>query len=260
MKKKILSGAIILMMIMLGSTCMAATGDSYQVAITSNKTQIKAGETITLQISLKNIHILSGEKGIGAYSAKLEYDNNVFEKVEVKGNSQWDTPLLQNGEFVSVRTDGTCSSLDQEIATIALTAKENITSTSTMIKVTNFQASNAVEKIGTSDAVLLVAIQGKQDNNGNNNNNNNQITNEVVNETTNEVSNTIQNEQNNSQGNTQQPNQNKVTNTIIKPDNTTKDTKLPQTGDTLSILMIATMITVGIVAIVVIVKYKMIKK
>ena len=171
----LLSIAIILGISM---TVKAETIDSYSVNLNTNKTTLKAGETVTISLKVDNINIQSGEKGIGAYEGNIEYDSNVFEDLKMSGNDEWDKPLENNGKFTSVKSDGICTSESQEIATITLKVKANAKSGNTVVNIKNFEASNGEKNISTEDKEIKFTIENdqstvNQNNNVNNNQNNN---------------------------------------------------------------------------------------
>ena len=137
----------------------AAAGDSYSVRITPDKQEVSAGETVRLTVTLDNVNIQSGEKGLGSYQGKISYDTNVFELTGVEGAANWDAPAENNGTITAARTDGKAVGGTQRIAVINLKAKSTAKEGETVAKVTNFEASNAVENIPASDAQTSIKIK-----------------------------------------------------------------------------------------------------
>ena len=70
-----------------------ATTDEYKVKLQSDKNKYKPGETIDIVVSIEDIKL---DKGIAAFSAILDYDNNIFEEVEVNEIDEWDKPILMH--------------------------------------------------------------------------------------------------------------------------------------------------------------------
>ena len=79
--KKVISIILIAIVLMLSSS-VYAVNDSFKTNLSANKSKFKRGEqNVVITISLSDIAIESGEKGIGAYTAKLDFDSSVLEYV-----------------------------------------------------------------------------------------------------------------------------------------------------------------------------------
>lgn len=160
MKKKCI---LILMIIFLFISCIsvkANEGDTYKISLDSSNSILKQGDTITITLKVSDINIQSGEKGIGAYEGKLVYDDEIFELVKMQGNDNWETPIENENNFISVRSDGICTDKDQDLATIVLKVKEKAKGTNTTIEVSDFEISNAETNIPTDNIKLTVKIEG----------------------------------------------------------------------------------------------------
>lgn len=158
--KKIISLILIVMVILgMSITAKAAnTTDTYKINLTATNKTIKQGETITISLNVSDINIQTGDKGIGAYDGKIEYDTNVFEELKMSGNDNWDKPAENEGIFTSVNSDGLCVQEAQEIAQITLKAKSTAKLGTTTVKITGFKASNAVTKVPTDDTSINITI------------------------------------------------------------------------------------------------------
>ena len=150
---------ILVVLLSLSGIVNAAAGDSYSVKLSPSKKEISAGETVKVTITLDNVNIQSGEKGLGSYQGKISYDKDVFELVSVEGASGWDTPAENSGIITAARSDGKTVAGTQQVAVINLKAKSNAKAGASSVKVTNFEASNAVENIATSDASVSITIK-----------------------------------------------------------------------------------------------------
>lgn len=158
---------MIISIISISIKVSAATGDSYDIGLSADKTTLKAGETVTISLKVSNINIQSGDKGIGAYEGTLVYDTNVFENLKLSSNEDWDRPVENQGKITSVKSDGKCTNEAQELAKITLKVKANVKVGETKIQITNFSASNAVENIPTKDTSVTVKIESETTNTGN---------------------------------------------------------------------------------------------
>lgn len=170
MRKKIIINLLLIIFILsISFGVNASSTDKYDIVLSANNTKVKPGDAITISLKVDNINIQSGEKGIGAYEGTLLYDSNVFEEVTIKGNDNWDTPALNEGRFTSVKSNGECTNVSQEIASITLKVKENATLGSTKIQIKDFEASNGQENITTADKDITLTIEAKKDNSDGNN-------------------------------------------------------------------------------------------
>ncbi len=141
MKKTI---SIILMILLMVCTAKVyAVSDSFHTTLTINNSQAKRGDTITVTIGLKDIAIQSGEKGIGAYTAEIQFDSSVLEYVSVNGTDKWEAPLYQDGFITSNTKDAKVVNTAQSIATITFKIKENAKLGETSIALKNFSGSTA---------------------------------------------------------------------------------------------------------------------
>ena len=164
--------AIVLITMLALSTNVNAASDSYKVSLSANHSQVHIGDELTLTISLSNISIESGEKGIGAYKSDIEFDSSIFEYVSTEGIEKWDSPFYESKKIIGTTKDGKVVNTAQDIGKITLKVKENATLGETTIKLTNFSASNAVSEIETSDTSVKVTIQEKTNSNDDENNGN----------------------------------------------------------------------------------------
>ncbi len=134
--------------------------DTYKIDLNSSNTILKEGNIIELILKVKDINIQSGEKGIGAYEGKLEYDKEVFELLKIEGNEKWDSPIENEGKFTSVKSDGICTNEEQVLATFFLKVKDNIKSSNQIVEIKDFKVSNGEISISTDNANLKVKIEG----------------------------------------------------------------------------------------------------
>lgn len=157
--KKIFIASITLLLI--SCPIIKAKGDdTYKIELNSSDNILKQGDSIDITLSVKEIDIQSGEKGIGAYEGKIEYDEEAFELVEIKANENWDKPIENEGKFISVKSDGICTNEEQVIATIILKVKDNVKSGNEIIEIKDFRASNGEINIPTDNVNLKVKIEG----------------------------------------------------------------------------------------------------
>lgn len=171
--KKVIS-ILLMILLVLCTTKVQATSDSFNTTLTINNSQAKRGDTITVTIGLKDIAIRSGEKGIGAYTAEIKFDSSVLEYVSADGVGKWEAPLYQDGYITSNTNDAEVVTTTQNIATITFKVKENASLGETLVSVANFSGSAVqADILASSNGSAKLTIIDNNNNNNNNNNDNN---------------------------------------------------------------------------------------
>lgn len=215
---------VLSVIILLFTTNVYAANDSFKTVLSTSASSVKRGETITITISLSDIAIESGEKGIGAYTAKLDFDSSILEYVSTSGTNKWEAPLYQEKQIVGNTTDGEVVKENQSIGTITFKVKENATLGETTIKLTNISGSNAQSDISSQDSTVKIAIVNNE-NTGNGSGNGNGNENGSVSGSGNETTG------GNSSESTNSGNSSNKTNLVNTPNSENLNgEKLPQTG------------------------------
>ncbi len=255
MRKKLIRIGIMLMIscLFIGSVWAVET---FQIGVKSDKTQYNQGEKVTIEISLENLNLTTEEQGISAYSAKIEYDADIFENATFSGTNQWEGSM-QNGAITGATKDGKVVSQEQTIATVTLMVKEDAKLGSTTISVSNFVGSNETNEISGSDGEVTINIVEETQNQVSNNaiyDNGIEGTN-TVNNTTNmvqNVTNSLVENRENTVGtinvvtsNNHQTGESGQLPTIT--DNTIANTKIPQTGENEWIFTILALSILGLI-------------
>lgn len=198
---------------------------------TPSSTKLNEGEEITITLELSDIKM--GQDGINTFGGKLEYDENVFEKVtsdDVSSQNNWsiaynDEETAKKGTFLATINTGT--SKNQVIGIIKLKVKTNLKSQDTEIKFTSL-SSVAEDTVKLDDQTLKFSVTGtvvpdddkkdddkkdddKKDDDNKKDDKNNTVENTIV---IGNVTNDIE-----------------VVENTITVDNTQSNTKLPQTGE-----------------------------
>ena len=157
--------AIVLFASSILSTNVYAANDNLKTSLNVNNSQVKQGENVIVTIALSNISIESGEKGIGAYTAKLDFDSSVLEYVSTSGTSNWEAPLYEETLIVGNTNNGKVVNSAQDIGTITFKVKENATLGETTIKLTKFSGSTAETDVTAEDSTIKITIVAKQSEN-----------------------------------------------------------------------------------------------
>lgn len=249
--KKILSifVMLVLMLSVLAQTVQAA---GFNFVVSPNTTSAKYGDTIT--INLKVADIDAGELGINTVECILQYDEAMFEDIQIQSKNNWsitynDRKDNENyGKLLAVLI-GTGITKDQEIGTISFKIKNNITAKSGNITFTKVESNDGQNIIPTSDKTVTINIASEDNNSGNGDNNKDDKTD--VN-TTLDITDT--NDKNNNKDNT-------TTNkTNLNSNNANMSNKpIPQTGDDLFIIVLC-IVGMAAISISAYVEYKRYKK
>ncbi len=164
--------SIILIAIFTLKANVFAANDSYKTNLSVDHSQVQRNEYITVTISLSDIAIESGEKGIGAYTAGIEFDSSIFEFSSTEGTDNWETPFYQDKLILGNTNNGKVVKTSQNIGKIIFKVKDNAKLGETIIKLTNFSGSNASTDLLADDTSVKVTIIDKNDENESNGNQN----------------------------------------------------------------------------------------
>ena len=154
--KKIIS--VILILIILLTTKVYATNDSFGTTLKINSTETKREDSVTITIGLKDINIESGEKGIGAYTARIKFDSDVFEYDSTNGTNKWEAPFYQNGLIVGNTKDGEVAKTIQDIGTITLKVKKDAKLGETTIELADFSGSTVENDVLASNISIKLTV------------------------------------------------------------------------------------------------------
>ena len=247
---------IILAIVLLFATKVYAANDSFQTTLSANKSSIKRTETVTVTIGLRNISIESGEKGIGAYTAKLDYDTSVLEYQSTNGTDKWEAPLLEGNLIVGNTKDGEVVKTEQSIGTITFKVKENAKLGETTIKLINFSGSTASTDVNANNTTVTINILDKD--NANQGGSGSQVGSgtqgsgtQTENKDPQENENQVENESQDENTNNENTEMNNSSNTNKKEDSQNTG-KLPQTGKSnivMNILLSVSIFTVIVLLI-----------
>lgn len=174
--KRIIS--IVLMIILLFTVKVSAVTDKFNTTLKVSNTEVKRGGNVTVSIGLRDISIESGEKGIGAYTARIKFDSSVFEYVSASPTEKWEAPFYRNGIITGNTKDGEVVKTTQDIGTITFKVKDNAKLGETNIELINFSGSTAETDVSAPNRSTKIRIlDNNTGNNTGNNSGNNQGTN-----------------------------------------------------------------------------------
>ena len=138
---------IIIMLLGASTSSLANYEYSVSMALTSNSTNIKEGEVITVNVNLTNVN---AGNGIDALCAKLNYDTNVFEILSpsnFSSNTNWNISFAPSTNMLTA-IKNTKVKNGENMFNIKLKVKSNINVNSTNISLQNIQVSGGIITMG----------------------------------------------------------------------------------------------------------------
>lgn len=236
--KKIISFVTILMVLCVSASVVNATTiKGFTFTATPDNTEITAGESVTITITVGDIEL--GSNGMNTLEGQIGFDSNIFEALsedDIVGQNNWSASInaeADNAKYGTFFFNQTSSGVKEETVVGSITLKTKTTiqeDTPTVITITNIQSNDGIDLVPTEDEVITININaatGTPDPEVNEIPEMNIITNEVKDPTVNEA---------------ETPNV-----MVNKVDTTIKDGTLPQTGENVFIGM--SVLAVGAIAI-----------
>lgn len=173
--KKFASICISLIIVFIMSTVYATT--TFTAKLESNKSVIKAGEEVEVVLKLEGF--TENEKGINVLLGTIDYDKNIFEKLEendIELLQYWNSPMYnsENGKIILEANEFIDTS--HNVLKIKLKVKENIeANTTTEVKVKEISASDSQTDIYVEDAVTVIQVEKTNGDNVNENSSDNKM-------------------------------------------------------------------------------------
>ena len=173
--KKFASICISLIIVFIMSTVYATT--TFTAKLESNKSVIKAGEEVEVVLKLEGF--TENEKGINVLLGTIDYDKNIFEKLEendIELLQYWNSPMYnsENGKIILEANEFIDTS--HNVLKIKLKVKENIeANTTTEVKVKEISASDSQTDIYVEDAVAVIQVEKTNGDNVNENSSDNKM-------------------------------------------------------------------------------------
>ena len=157
--KKITSICLSLIIIFITSVAYAAT--TFTAKLESDKLTVKAGEEVEIVLKLEDF--TENEKGTNVLLGTLEYDRNIFEKIEdedIEILQYWNSPMYnsENGKLILEANE--FINTPHNVLKIKFKVKDNIEeNTSTEIRVKEISGSDSQVDILTDDAVAVLQVE-----------------------------------------------------------------------------------------------------
>ena len=134
------------------------------IEMNTDKTEIKAGDTVTITIKIKDVGI---DEGINSIQGQLIYSKNDWEQVnaeDIKSKNNWsmtynNEDTESEGKFILINF-GLGETEEQELAQITLKSKTKIISKNSEIKLSELYTTDGEKMIEIEDQVKKIDIQG----------------------------------------------------------------------------------------------------
>lgn len=160
-KKELLTSLIVLLFIVI--VCphiVSAKG----IEMNTDKTEIKAGDTVTITIKIKDVGI---DEGINSIQGQLIYSKDDWEQVnaeDIKSKNNWSMTYNNEnteseGKFILINF-GLGETEEQELAQITLKSKTKIIGKNSEIKLSELYTTDGEKMIEIEDQVKKIDIQG----------------------------------------------------------------------------------------------------
>lgn len=150
--------SVLCMILTLFSTFSYAVGESFELQLSPSSIDLNPGNTFSVNIVIDNINITSGDQGIGAYQAKIIYDTNVLELINVTAATGWET-LENEGNMVANTNDGEVVKERTNTATINFKVKDDAADGNTSISLESIQGSSGYTTIDGTGISTTINIQ-----------------------------------------------------------------------------------------------------
>ncbi len=160
MKKKIIYVTVLIIFCIVSTTVLAITKfDAIGTALISSEEELSAGQEVIVTLKFDKYNQIS--KGINAFKATLQYDENLFEKVTQANfttKSDWEE-LKYNAEtkeLVAIKKAG--SKREEDILQLKLKVKNEIEPGKTNVKIGQVVTSEGKEDLLLEDATVGIDI------------------------------------------------------------------------------------------------------
>lgn len=166
-RKLIINIAIMLIIIspifILNTTHAEETNESFNLTLKDEIIENDDNKEVIIHTYIDEINI---EKGIIVYQAKINYDENIFEDLEIEGTEEWNTPTVKNNKLIGYSKNGKTINDPGELFVIKLKVKENVKDTETNIEIADMQVANTQNLVkSTKNYEAKVQIEGLNNSN-----------------------------------------------------------------------------------------------
>lgn len=157
MKKKILRIISIMQIVIIMSLFNVVNASSFSFIAKAEKEVINIGDTVNIQLTIDEID--AGTEGINVVEMWLEYDKNVFEKLEFTEENDWRIVYNEEtGKMLFVKmVDGVKEK--ENIGKINLKSKDNLEDIDTEIKLKEITSNDGNTLIDEGERIIRIRIE-----------------------------------------------------------------------------------------------------
>lgn len=157
MKKKVLKIIAIMQVVIIMSLFNVVNASSFSFIAKAEKEVINIGDTVNIQLTIDEID--AGTDGINVVEMWLEYDKNVFEKLEFTEENDWRIVYNEaNGKMLFVKmVDGVTQK--ENIGKINLKSKDDLEDIDTEIKLKEITSNDGNNLIDEGERVIKIRIE-----------------------------------------------------------------------------------------------------
>ena len=130
------------------------------IQLTGSKDTIKPGETITLQVSLKDIEKMS--TGVNVFLATIDYDKNVFEQLkedDIKTLNNWSGMMYNEDNGKIIVENYNFDEEEKAMFEVLLKAKTETKEKQGSISIKGAESSMGITAMKADEASLVVKVQ-----------------------------------------------------------------------------------------------------
>mgnify|MGYP004662365635 FL=1 len=218
MKRKVMSVLMMFVLILsLYGVQTNAAADVCKISLSPKSSSVEPEKTVDIELKMSNI---TDADGLAAYSAKINFDTNVFTYSKITGYGEWETPTYNEGNIVATVASGNGQTTNQTFAILTLKVNSGVVDGNYKVSLSNITVSNGVDTLTCSPAEVSVKVAKKantsQNNNTSGNNNTSRNDNTSGNNNTSRNDNTSRDNNTSVNNNTSRDNNTSVNNNTSK--------------------------------------------
>ena len=151
---------ILLLVLILAVGITSVYAADFGIQLTGSKDTIKPGETITLQVSLKDIEKMS--TGVNVFLATIDYDKNVFEQLkedDIKTLNNWSGMMYNEDNGKIIVENYNFDEEEKAMFEVLLKAKTETKEKQGSISIKGAESSMGITAMKADEASLVVKVQ-----------------------------------------------------------------------------------------------------
>ncbi len=151
---------ILLLLLILAVGITSVYAADFGIQLTGSRDKIKPGETITLQVSLKDIEKMS--TGVNVFLATIDYDKNVFEQLkedDIKTLNNWSGMMYNEDNGKIIVENYNFDEEEKAMFEVLLKAKTETKEKQGSISIKGAESSMGITAMKADEASLVVKVQ-----------------------------------------------------------------------------------------------------